>query len=336
MPVKNYYSRNGQIEFEAVGSNVITYGRDMLGNVVAGYDNATNAVFTANYKPYGEFAQTTGNISGQRFLYGGSWGLRFSALVPVSHYAQLLHMLMRMGMWSSWPVFARRSMTYTMVRSGQSQYPYVSGNPSSRVDPYGIGNPWMNEPPAQGTYPRSQDPPYFTAPPPRRQLGNPCVAMDMDSCVALEFPLPFFFGVGGEFCVTNVTQPRPPSCCENKVSTCSSAYLYLSAGPSFGRWLGTLKKLADEGLEEFGKQFDLAAGILQGFPQTLTLPLGMARTKEACCEPFETRTEKFCASVCVGVGEYEGCYPDGRARWKWGFCIPGFQFTGGIEVMSCR
>ncbi len=128
MPVKNYYSRNGQIEFEAVGSNVITYGRDMLGNVVAGYDNATNAVFTANYKPYGEFAQTTGNISGQRFMYCGTHGYRFSPSVPVSHYVRARHLLMRMGMWTSvdplWP--------------GQPSLRYADANPSSTYDFWGM------------------------------------------------------------------------------------------------------------------------------------------------------------------------------------------------------
>ncbi len=128
MPVKNYYSRNGQIEFEAVGSNVITYGRDMFGNVVAGYDNATNAVFTANYKPYGEFAQTTGNITGQRFLYCGTHGYRFSPSVPVSHYVRTRHLMMRMGMWTSvdplWPL--------------QRSFDYVHGNPQSEYDYLGL------------------------------------------------------------------------------------------------------------------------------------------------------------------------------------------------------
>ena len=77
------------------------------GNVVAGYDSATNAVFTADYKPYGEFAATTGNVAGRRFMWVGSWGYRFTSGVPVSHYVRARHLSMRMGMWTSvdplWP-----------------------------------------------------------------------------------------------------------------------------------------------------------------------------------------------------------------------------------------
>ncbi len=108
MPVKNYVSRNGQVEYEYDDlGDILTYGRDALGNVVAGYDAATNAVFTADYKPYGEFAATTGNVAGRRFMWVGSWGYRFTSGVPVSHYVRARHLSMRMGMWTSvdplWP-----------------------------------------------------------------------------------------------------------------------------------------------------------------------------------------------------------------------------------------
>ena len=160
MPVKNYYSRNGQIEFEAVGSNVITYGRDMLGNVVAGYDNATNAVFTANYKPYGEFAQTTGNITGQRFLYCGTHGYRFSPSVPVSHYVRARHLMMRMGMWTSvdsfWPE--------------EALYLYAYDSPSGWIDPTGGRGTGANATPR--TVSRGRSGPYGGASSPWGPRGS--------------------------------------------------------------------------------------------------------------------------------------------------------------------
>jgi hypothetical protein len=108
MPVKNYVSRNGQVEYEYDDlGDILTYGRDALGNVVAGYDGAGSAVFTADYKPYGEFAAITGNVAGRRFMWVGSWGYRFTSGVPVSHYVRARHLSMRMGMWTSvdplWP-----------------------------------------------------------------------------------------------------------------------------------------------------------------------------------------------------------------------------------------
>ncbi len=129
MPVKNYVSRNGQVEYEYddLGS-ILTYGRDALGNVVAGYDAATNAVFTADYKPYGEFAATTGNVAGRRFMWVGSWGYRFTSGVPVSHYVRARHLSMRMGMWTSvdplWPT--------------EAAFGYVGGGATRAVDPSGL------------------------------------------------------------------------------------------------------------------------------------------------------------------------------------------------------
>ena len=129
MPVKNYVSRNGQVEYEYDDlGDILTYGRDALGNVVAGYDAATNAVFTADYKPYGEFAATTGNVAGRRFMWVGSWGYRFTSGVPVSHYVRARHLSMRMGMWTSvdplWPT--------------EDAFGYVSCQVTAMVDPSGL------------------------------------------------------------------------------------------------------------------------------------------------------------------------------------------------------
>lgn len=137
MPVKNYVSRNGQVEYEYDDlGDILTYGRDALGNVVAGYDAATNAVFTADYKPYGEFAATTGNVAGRRFMWVGSWGYRFTSGVPVSHYVRARHLSMRMGMWTSvdplWP--------------SEPAFGYVGGMPTAFIDPLGLQS---NRPPRQ-------------------------------------------------------------------------------------------------------------------------------------------------------------------------------------------
>lgn len=135
MPVKNFVSRNGQVEYEYDDlGDILTYGRDALGNVVAGYDAATNAVFTADYKPYGEFAATTGNVAGRRFMWVGSWGYRFTSGVPVSHYVRARHLSMRMGMWTSvdplWP--------------SEPAFAYVGGMPTAFIDPLGLQG---NQPP---------------------------------------------------------------------------------------------------------------------------------------------------------------------------------------------
>ncbi len=134
MPVKNYVSRNGQVEYEYDDlGDILTYGRDALGNVVAGYDAATNAVFTADYKPYGEFAATTGNVAGRRFMWVGSWGYRFTSGVPVSHYVRARHLSMRMGMWTSvdplWP--------------SEPAFGYVGGMAIKAVDPSGLAKTKM-------------------------------------------------------------------------------------------------------------------------------------------------------------------------------------------------
>ena len=126
---KQYISRNGQIEYEIdEAGEILTYGRDALGNVVAGYDKNTNAVFTIDYKPFGEFAATTGTITGRRFLWVGTWGYRFTTGVPVSHYIRARHLMMRMGMWTSvdplWP--------------GEMAYEYVGGMVTSGADYWGL------------------------------------------------------------------------------------------------------------------------------------------------------------------------------------------------------
>ena len=130
MPMKKQYiSRNGQIEYEIdEAGEILTYGRDALGNVVAGYDKNTNAVFTLDYKPFGEFAATTGTITGRRFLWVGTWGYRFTSGVPVSHYIRTRHLSMRMGMWTTvdplWP--------------SEMAFGYVDGNPLYAIDQSGL------------------------------------------------------------------------------------------------------------------------------------------------------------------------------------------------------
>ncbi len=129
MPMKKQYiSRNGQIEYEIdEAGEILTYARDALGNVVAGYDKNTNAVFTIDYKPFGEFAATTGTITGRRFLWVGTWGYRFTPSVPVSHYIRARHLMMRMGMWTTvdplWP--------------SEMAYGYVRSHPIGHIDPFG-------------------------------------------------------------------------------------------------------------------------------------------------------------------------------------------------------
>ena len=126
---KQYFSRNGQIEYEIdEAGEILTYGRDALGNVVAGYDKNTNAVFTLDYKPFGEFAATTGTITGRRFLWVGTWGYRFTPGIPVSHYIRARHLMMRMGMW----------VTVDPLWPEEMAFGYVVGSPIRLRDATGL------------------------------------------------------------------------------------------------------------------------------------------------------------------------------------------------------
>ncbi len=154
MPMKKQYiSRNGQIEYEIdEAGEILTYGRDALGNVVAGYDKNTNAVFTVDYKPFGEFAATTGTITGRRFLWVGTWGYRFTPGVPVSHYIRARHLMMRMGMWTSVDPLWPREVGYA----------YVEGMLMRKIDPFGMQPEPI--PPGHITCPPGQKPVYSGPP----------------------------------------------------------------------------------------------------------------------------------------------------------------------------
>jgi RHS repeat-associated protein len=160
MPImtKQYISRNGQIEYEIdEAGEILTYGRDALGNVVAGYDKNTNAVFTIDYKPFGEFAATTGTITGRRFLWVGTWGYRFTPGVPVSHYVRARHLMMRMGMWTS----------VDPLWSSEMAYGYVGGSPLSWIDYSGLLKDPLTGPPTRIDFPRPS-----TFPKPAPVFGN--------------------------------------------------------------------------------------------------------------------------------------------------------------------
>lgn len=129
---KTYHTVNGQIIYETTPGasspdNITTYGRDAFGSLVAGYGGTGEAAFTARYKPYGEFAASTGAVTGKRFLWAGSWGYRFTQGVPVSHYVRARHYSMRMGLWNTvdpwWP--------------DEKPFQYAEGNPYSWIDPSG-------------------------------------------------------------------------------------------------------------------------------------------------------------------------------------------------------
>lgn len=326
MPVKNYYSRNGQIEFEAVGSNVITYGRDMLGNVVAGYDNATNAVFTANYKPYGEFAQTTGNISGQRFMYCGAWGYRFQSGVPCSHYVRLMHLLMRMGRWGSGAIVA--GVTYTQPspggaggRRGRPSAPpgspnYGGGNPGSYVEPFGGGGSGLIRPvgpPSGGG----------TVPAPGWWGGH---TTGFDECASFMVPIWGYVAIGVKFCVKYYDTSE---CCAPAATMCYSVSPSVSAGISIPQ------------LNKLSQQVQQAVSVIGGLlSMVANFSIQMNAKEKGCPQPMESTSIKSCISACVGVASAEACFNFNTGQFTTqsvaGACVPGAEIILSGEYKSCR
>jgi hypothetical protein len=126
--VTKYYSVNGQIIGEKVGSNPRTdYLTDALGSVTATVDQNAAIVNTYRYKPYGTQLSKTGSGSDPAFRWVGSHGYRQTSLNQSDVYVRARHYSSAIGMWSVrdrwWPV--------------QPSYVYGRATPAFLADPSG-------------------------------------------------------------------------------------------------------------------------------------------------------------------------------------------------------
>ena len=124
MAVTNYYTVNGEILGESTSGTYLDYLTDALGSVTATVNQSAAIVQKARYKPYGTL------LSGTQFKMGwvGTLGYRSSTTKFAESYVQHRTYGNKQGQWTSidpiWP--------------DESPYAYVSGNPTTAVDPNGL------------------------------------------------------------------------------------------------------------------------------------------------------------------------------------------------------
>ncbi len=127
MPVVNYHTVNGQMVGQSTGSTFTQYLTDALGSVTATV-NGKRVTNTYRYKPYGERLAKTGTGPDPAFQWAGDTGSRVTGRSRAEQYNRARHYGTRQAGWTSldpiWP--------------DESQYLYVSLNPSSLVDPAGF------------------------------------------------------------------------------------------------------------------------------------------------------------------------------------------------------
>jgi RHS repeat-associated protein len=126
--VTKYYSVNGQIIGEKVGSNPRTdYLTDALGSVTATVDQTCHIINEYRYKPYGAQLAKTGSGSDSAFRWVGSLGYRQTGLNQSDVYVRARHYGAGVGRWTSLDPVAVREM-----------YSYVRGATTRAVDPTGL------------------------------------------------------------------------------------------------------------------------------------------------------------------------------------------------------
>jgi RHS repeat-associated protein len=130
LTVTNYYTDNGRIIGEKVGSNARTdYLTDALGSVTATVNQSAQVVNTYRYKPYGAQLSKTGSGSDPAFRWNGSWGYRPTALQHSDYYVRARHYATAEGRWTT--------VEPTRYRLGMGLYVYVRKSPVFYVDPTG-------------------------------------------------------------------------------------------------------------------------------------------------------------------------------------------------------
>jgi RHS repeat-associated protein len=131
LTVTNYYTDNGRIIGEKVGTNARTdYLTDALGSVTATVNQSAQVVNTYRYKPYGAQLSKTGTGSDPAFRWVGSLGYRQTGLSQSDVYVRARHYGSAPGRW-----FQRDPLPRTLL----APYTYTDARPATRVDPSGNG-----------------------------------------------------------------------------------------------------------------------------------------------------------------------------------------------------
>jgi hypothetical protein len=100
--VTKYYSVNGQIIGEKVGSNSrVDYLTDALGSVTATVDQNAAVVNTYRYKPYGAQLSKTGSGPDPAFRWVGSLGYRQTGVNQSDVYVRARHYGTAAGQWTT-------------------------------------------------------------------------------------------------------------------------------------------------------------------------------------------------------------------------------------------
>src|SRR5687768_3027800 len=102
MPITNYYSENGELVGEKVGTNArVDYLTDALGNVTATLNQSGQIVNTYRYKPYGAQLAKTGAGADPAFRWVGAEGYRQTSKKYSDVYVRARHYDEREGRWST-------------------------------------------------------------------------------------------------------------------------------------------------------------------------------------------------------------------------------------------
>src|SRR5580700_10284478 len=129
MAVTNYYTANGRLLGEKVGTGARTdYLTDALGNVTATVSQTPAVINTYRYKPYGGQLAKTGTGSDPAFTWVGNQGYRQTANKYADVYIQARHYGTVQGTWTSVDALWPEEMPYV----------YVGGRPVVLVDPTGL------------------------------------------------------------------------------------------------------------------------------------------------------------------------------------------------------
>src|SRR5579859_3029400 len=130
MAITNYYSINGELIGEKVGTSARTdYLTDALGNVTATLNQSGQIVNTYRYKPYGAQLGKRGVGAAPAFGWVGNRVYRQTGKKSSDVYVRTRHYDQADGRWTS-----KDRITLYVVNL--HQYSYAS--PLSFVDPYGM------------------------------------------------------------------------------------------------------------------------------------------------------------------------------------------------------